>query len=291
MAEAPSVSRGVQQLRPSVMSTLAPRIRQLGPDHLPLHLGDVHCLPPAPARLAALAAVEGEHFYRYRASAGEGEFLRALVDKLRRDNQLTVTPDSIQVACGATGALQCAAQTLLDPGDDVLLLNPCWPLFRGMALALGAGARDVDFFAALRAGEAIPGWLLRQLKLEIQGPLQPDEHGQSARLRSLGGVEAKLLLRYQDTEDQDLVARLASVTFRGRLEGNPFRLGVERNQQDSETLVRTGLSTGNALHVRRLVTRQLLGAEVETFGRDPVFEGALRKALDLAGCPLAVGVS
>ena len=43
----------------------------------------------------------------------------------------------MQITAGATHALSCAVQALCDPGDELVLLGPHWPLIRGIALGHG----------------------------------------------------------------------------------------------------------------------------------------------------------
>jgi aminotransferase len=97
------------------------------------------CDTPVPAvvRRAAEAAIEaGQN--TYTRSDGLPELRRALAAKMRRDNELAYDPDSeIVVTSGATGAFYCAAQALLEPGDEVVLFEPYYGYHRNTLEALG----------------------------------------------------------------------------------------------------------------------------------------------------------
>jgi aspartate/methionine/tyrosine aminotransferase len=45
---------------------------------------------------------------------------------------------------GATHALSCAVQALCDPGDELILVTPHWPLIRGIALGFGVVPVEVS---------------------------------------------------------------------------------------------------------------------------------------------------
>ena len=58
-----------------------------------------------------------------------------LIIKCRIKNRLS---GAIQVTAGATHGLHAAVRALLDPGDELLLCAPYWPLIRGIATNAGA---------------------------------------------------------------------------------------------------------------------------------------------------------
>jgi aspartate/methionine/tyrosine aminotransferase len=122
----PRLGRVSSALPESVFARLWPRLEAHAGEVFPFHLGDVH-LPPA----APLSATDAS-FYPYGAPAGDPALLAALGDKLARRNQLH---GAVQITCGATHAFACATRALLDPGDEVVLLAPHWPLIRGQILA------------------------------------------------------------------------------------------------------------------------------------------------------------
>lgn len=63
---------------------------------------------------------------KYTPVAGIAELTQAIVAKLKRDNGLDYTPAQIVVSCGAKHSLALVFQTLLNPGDEVLLPTPYW---------------------------------------------------------------------------------------------------------------------------------------------------------------------
>ncbi|MFI5317735.1 MAG: pyridoxal phosphate-dependent aminotransferase [Myxococcota bacterium] len=123
-----------------------------------INLAQGVCDTPVPAvvRRAAQAAIEaGQN--TYTRSDGLPELRRALAAKMRRDDELTYDPESeIVVTSGATGAFYCAAQALLEPGDEVVLFEPYYGYHRNTLEALGVRPAYVSLHApdfALRLAE------------------------------------------------------------------------------------------------------------------------------------------
>ncbi len=153
MARFPSLSGSAQALRESVFARLARRLADYRGEIFPFYLGDTHLLPPDAARIAAL--VEDAAHYRYGAPAGEAELLDALVEKCRRRNGLGwVERAALQVTAGATHALHAAVRALLDPGDELLVCAPHWPLIRGIATNAGAVPVEAEVTQRLYADPA-----------------------------------------------------------------------------------------------------------------------------------------
>ena len=66
-------------------------------------------------------------FTHYTASRGIPELLRAIAHKLEIENGASYKPQSeILVMPGAKQALFVATQALLNPGDEVIVFDPCW---------------------------------------------------------------------------------------------------------------------------------------------------------------------
>lgn len=53
------------------------------------------------------------------------------------------------LTCGACNALNISAMGLLDPGEEVLVLTPCWPFFPGMVRLAGGVVVEAPFYSRL----------------------------------------------------------------------------------------------------------------------------------------------
>ena len=90
----------------------------------PIHDTPVHI------KQAASDALFAGHVH-YSDMAGERAFREALADKVRRFNRIDVTADEILVTNGLTQGSFAAFMALINPGDEVILLDPYYPQHLG----------------------------------------------------------------------------------------------------------------------------------------------------------------
>ncbi len=156
-----ALSETAEAIRASVFADLTPRIEaraRRGEDLIELHIGDTHRAPPRGARFARVD--ESSHdaaLYRYGAVAGLANLKEAFAARLaaRGFGPASVDPASdVLVGCGATHALFCAARSILDPGDEVLVAAPYWPLAVGVLRSAGAVPVEVPLTTRLYADRA-----------------------------------------------------------------------------------------------------------------------------------------
>jgi aspartate aminotransferase len=95
-------------------------------------LGNPEVEPPE-AVLAALSRVVSEkrpHSHSYMPNAGFPEVRAAIASRLAARTGVPFTGEEIVMTTGAAGAINVVLKSLLDPGDEVLLLNPYFPEYR-----------------------------------------------------------------------------------------------------------------------------------------------------------------
>jgi aspartate/methionine/tyrosine aminotransferase len=153
-----ALSATASLLRSSVFADLAARIdarTKSGGDLVELHIGDCHRAPPETARFGRLDE-EGHDasLYRYGAIAGLESLKEAFAARLAANAMGPAAVDpatEVLVSCGATHAIFCAARAILDPGDEVLVAAPYWPLSVGVLRAAGAVPIEVPLTTRLYA--------------------------------------------------------------------------------------------------------------------------------------------
>jgi N-succinyldiaminopimelate aminotransferase len=119
----------------------------------PLHLGDTYLEPLPAARAEAQRTAERARLHNYAPVQGEPELIDAIVEKVQRRSGIALDRDCVQVMAGATAGLGVVCSALLEPGDELLLPAPFWPLIRGAARLRGAKVVEVPFYTELeRAG-------------------------------------------------------------------------------------------------------------------------------------------
>lgn len=119
------------------------------PDLIHLELGQpVHDTPQV-IKQATIAAIEAGHVH-YSALPGLPELRAALAAKLDRFNSLPVTADDIVVTNGLTQASYAAIMAVVDPGDEVILLDPFYPQHVGKVELAGGVVVTAPLDAANR---------------------------------------------------------------------------------------------------------------------------------------------
>ncbi len=154
MPRHPGFSRGLAGVSGSVYSALAERLaRHAGPVY-PLHVGDTFMEPPEGCRMEDLTVAEYPGMHRYAAPHGRADLLAALVERVESRMGVPTERSEILVAAGATGALGAVAGAILDPGDEVLILAPHWPLISGIVRSFHGKPVPVPFLGVADSAES-----------------------------------------------------------------------------------------------------------------------------------------
>lgn len=122
------ISNRCRSISPSptlVIDSKAKAMKKKGIDVVGFGAGEPDFDTPEYIRNAAKAALD-EGMTRYTPSSGTLELRTAICKKLKRDNGLEYEPDQIVVSNGAKHSLFNICQTILDPGDEVIIPEPFW---------------------------------------------------------------------------------------------------------------------------------------------------------------------
>jgi N-succinyldiaminopimelate aminotransferase len=149
MPRFPRTASSAEGLTDAIFSRLATRARAHPGPVFPLHVGDTWMEPLEAARAEAQRTDEHPRLHNYAPVQGERALLDAIVAHLERRGGCLVDRESVQVVSGATAGLSVVAEALLDPGDEVILPSPYWPLIRGIIQKRGARAVEVPLFDRL----------------------------------------------------------------------------------------------------------------------------------------------
>ena len=137
-------------MRADVFSSLVGRLNRSVDEVYPLHVGDTWLDPTEPARMESLRISEHADLHRYAPPPGLPQLRTALVEREREATGLDLDLDQVLVTAGATSGLHCVLTVLLEPGDEVLVLTPHWPLIVGITRACRGVPVLVDVLNALR---------------------------------------------------------------------------------------------------------------------------------------------
>ncbi|MFQ5986851.1 MAG: pyridoxal phosphate-dependent aminotransferase [Thermoplasmata archaeon] len=132
----PRVSDRVQHFPESVIREMTRLASRYGAINLSQGFPDFD--PPAEILEAAQRAlVEG--YNQYATTWGAEEFRGAIAESVLRFQGLEVDPDAhVVVTCGATEAMMAAMLSLIDPGDEVVVLEPFYENYGPDAVVSGA---------------------------------------------------------------------------------------------------------------------------------------------------------
>jgi aspartate/methionine/tyrosine aminotransferase len=126
-------------IRQSATVAMADRILALkasGQKIIGLQVGDPD-FGTSPAIMEVALKAMSSGLTHYASSRGNADLLNAISKKLRRDEGVTYDPASeILVTQGGIHAYYTAMQSILNPGDDVLIPDPSWATHSNMAIML-----------------------------------------------------------------------------------------------------------------------------------------------------------
>lgn len=107
------------------MAAKARELREQGKDIIGLSLGEPDFNTPDFVKDAAIQAIN-ENYNSYTPVDGYTELKDAVIEKFKRDNNLTYNRDQIVVSTGAKQSIANVAMVLLNEGDECILPAPYW---------------------------------------------------------------------------------------------------------------------------------------------------------------------
>ena len=99
-----------------------------GEDITPLVAGELHQPTPIEPATAGIDAIKAGKI-KYTLNTGIPELREEICNKLKRDNNLSYSPDEIMVSCGAKHAIYNAVFTTCGEGDEVIIFAPYYPSY------------------------------------------------------------------------------------------------------------------------------------------------------------------
>jgi len=128
------ISHRVDQIKPSatiMVSMKAMQLKAQGKDIVSLGFGEPDFDTPEHIREAAITAIR-EGKTRYTQVDGTPELKQAIIEKFRRDNELSFGPEQILVSNGAKQSLFNLLVALLNRGNEVIVPAPYWVSYPDM---------------------------------------------------------------------------------------------------------------------------------------------------------------
>ncbi len=123
-----TLSNRVTQVKPSATMALnakASELKAQGKDVINLTVGEPDFDTPDFVKQAAIDAINNNKT-RYTAADGIPELKQAIINKLKKDNNLSYEPNQVIATSGAKQALFNLAQVVLNDGDEAIIPAPYW---------------------------------------------------------------------------------------------------------------------------------------------------------------------
>ena len=140
------------------------------PDVVNLCIGEPGFSTPEHIILAACEALK-EGYTKYTSNAGIFELRAVLAEKLYNDNGIVADPaKNIIVTTGAGEAIMLSLLVLVNPGDEVIIPDPCWPNYYGhirVAQGIPVPVRTSEKNAFSLTAEAVAQALTEKTKVII----------------------------------------------------------------------------------------------------------------------------
>ncbi|MDQ2928513.1 MAG: pyridoxal phosphate-dependent aminotransferase [Pseudomonadota bacterium] len=195
------IASRMQRIKPSPSSMATARVKTLraeGRNIIGLTAGEPDFDTPPHIVEAAYQAMKAGQT-RYTVVDGTPELKRAVVDKFRRENGLTYTPDQVSVGNGGKQVIYNAFTATVQRGDEVLIPSPYWVSYPDMVLLNGGTPVAVaclpEHGYKLQPADLEAAITPRTKWLVINSPCNPSGAAYTrAELQALGEV----LLRHPD---------------------------------------------------------------------------------------------
>lgn len=98
---------------------------------------------PEHIKQAGIRAIESDHTV-YTPANGIPELREAIATKLHTQNDLSASPSNVTVTPGLTTGMLMVYFALLNPGDEVMMMDPCYPSYHYLIPLTGATLKRVD---------------------------------------------------------------------------------------------------------------------------------------------------
>jgi aspartate aminotransferase len=122
------LSKKAEQISPSLTLSIDAKAKKMkadGIDVIGFGAGEPDFNTPENIQEAAIKAMRGG-YTKYTPTSGIKELKDAICMKFSNDNSLNYIPSQIIVSTGAKQCLANAFQTILNPGDEVIISSPYW---------------------------------------------------------------------------------------------------------------------------------------------------------------------
>ncbi|MCV9385170.1 pyridoxal phosphate-dependent aminotransferase [Reichenbachiella ulvae] len=123
------LSNRIKNMAESATLAMAAKAREFkakGIDVISLSLGEPDFKTPKHIQEGAKEAIDSEKYFAYPPVNGYADLREAISEKFKKENGLNYSADQIVVSNGAKQSIANVFLSILDAGDEVIVLSPFW---------------------------------------------------------------------------------------------------------------------------------------------------------------------
>lgn len=223
------------------MAAKAREFKEKGIDVISLSLGEPDFKTPKHIQEGAKEAIDSEKYFAYPPVNGYADLRQAISDKFKNENGLTYSPNQIVVSNGAKQSIANIFLSLINPGDEVIVLSPFWVSYTALVeLAEGTpvlvkGGIENDFKAT--ADQVKAAITSKTKALIFSSPCNPTGSVfTKEELEAIAGV----------LKDQDIIVISDEIYEHINFSGGHTSIGTIDGMQD-KTVTVNGVAKGFAM--------------------------------------------
>ena len=133
------LSDRIKSLAPSATLAMDQKSRELkakGLDIISLSLGEPDFNTPDYIKEAAKKAID-DNYTKYPPVAGYNDLREAISKKFKEENGINYSPEQIIVSAGGKHSIINVILSIINPGDEVVLLAPYWVSYYDQVILAG----------------------------------------------------------------------------------------------------------------------------------------------------------
>ncbi len=122
------IAKRAAAIKPSPTLATAAKAKAMksqGIDVVDFGVGEPDFDTPENVKQAGIKAIQAG-FTKYTPASGTDELKEAVIEKFRKDNNLSYDKSQILISCGAKHSLYNIAEALFDPDDEIIIPSPYW---------------------------------------------------------------------------------------------------------------------------------------------------------------------
>jgi aspartate aminotransferase len=151
------LSKRVNEIAPSLVFEILGKAQEMtarGDHVVNFSIGEPDFKTPDFVIAAAKKALD-TGYIKYTPTRGLEKLRGVICDKLKRDNNLSYTPNQIVVSSGCKQSLYNALSALVNPGDEVIIFAPYWMTYTEQIKLCGGKVKIVKNFSPENLEKAI----------------------------------------------------------------------------------------------------------------------------------------